>query len=34
MASATIRTSSLERHKRSSFYIFIAPWLVASFCSR
>lgn len=27
MGSAVIHTSSLERHKRTSFYIFIAPWL-------
>jgi multiple sugar transport system permease protein len=27
MGSAVIHSSSLERHKRTSFYIFIAPWL-------
>ncbi len=28
MASAVVPSSSLERHKRTSFYIFIAPWLL------
>ena len=28
MGTATVRSSPLERHKRASFYIFLAPWLL------